>query len=87
MKQSSAVASTSATARALDNNDEEEEEDDDDDDDDDGDLSKYDLSGWGDESNDKTEEKKIETKPSTSAPNDSRGGNPKSHRETTYLFK
>ncbi|KAF0314512.1 Zinc finger Ran-binding domain-containing protein 2 [Amphibalanus amphitrite] len=36
---------------------EESEEDDDDDDDDDGDLSKYDLSGWGDDDDSKTDSK------------------------------
>ena len=37
----------------MEEDDEEEEEDDD------GDLSKYDLSGWGDESNENPEEKKV----------------------------
>ncbi|PNF22189.1 hypothetical protein B7P43_G04938 [Cryptotermes secundus] len=37
----------------VDDNEDEEEEDDDDDDDD-GDLSKYDLSGWGDDDDDNT---------------------------------
>nr|CAG4636544.1 EOG090X0ECZ [Eubosmina coregoni]SVE70081.1 EOG090X0ECZ [Eubosmina coregoni] len=41
-----------------------------DDDDDEGDLSKYDLSGWGEESNEKTEEKEVETKPAPSTSND-----------------
>nr|CAG4642071.1 EOG090X0ECZ [Eurycercus lamellatus] len=42
-----------------------EDEDEDEEDDDDGDLSKYDLSGWGDESSEKPEEKKS-NEPSTS---------------------
>nr|CAG4635090.1 EOG090X0ECZ [Alona affinis] len=46
---------------------EEEEDDDDEDDDDDGDLSKYDLSGWGDESSEKPED--SNSKPT--APNNS----------------
>lgn len=51
--------STSSNAPPVD------EEDDDEEDDDDGDLSKYDLSGWGDESNEKTEEKKVVETPKT----------------------
>ncbi|XP_057368702.1 zinc finger Ran-binding domain-containing protein 2-like isoform X3 [Daphnia carinata] len=48
------LPSTSRDQHAVADDEEEEEEDDDDD----GDLSKYDLSGWGDDDNENPEEKK-----------------------------
>lgn len=45
-----------AAAVAAEEEDEEDDDDDDEEDDDDADLSKYDLSGWGEDSNDKKEE-------------------------------
>jgi hypothetical protein len=56
----SELPSTSREPQPLDDDEEEEE------DDDDGDLSKYDLSGWGDESNENPDEKK--TSPVNDAP-------------------
>nr|CAG4651358.1 EOG090X0ECZ [Simocephalus serrulatus]SVE94519.1 EOG090X0ECZ [Simocephalus serrulatus] len=59
--------STSSNAPPADAEDEEEDEDEDD-----GDLSKYDLSGWGDESNEKTDEKKLDTPKTESSSKPSR---------------
>ncbi|XP_021931909.1 zinc finger Ran-binding domain-containing protein 2 isoform X2 [Zootermopsis nevadensis] len=63
-KDSAEEKKTSDKTNDVDDNGEEEEEEDDDDDD--GDLSKYDLSGWGDdddkESKDKEESKEIKEK-------------------------
>ncbi|XP_046638422.1 zinc finger Ran-binding domain-containing protein 2-like isoform X1 [Daphnia pulicaria] len=61
------LPSTSREPKTLDDEEEDEEEDDDD-----GDLSKYDLSGWGDESNENPEEKK--SSPVNDAPVKSENG-------------
>jgi len=55
-------------------NDSEDEEDEENDDDDDGDLSKYDLSGWGDEETCETNDKKNETSSKSNSENLVSGG-------------
>jgi len=57
-----------STSNAKDSGDEKNEEDDEDEEDD-GDLSKYDLSGWGDEENDETNEKKNDATSKSSSEN------------------
>ena len=88
--QNPALPSTSRDLEVKPKFDEEQNglDEEEDDDDDEGDLSKYDLSGWGEESNEKTEEKEVETKPAPSTSNDK--GNHKvttssrSRRDTKY---
>ena len=64
----------------------EEGDEEEDDDEDDGDLSKYDLSGWGDESPAKSNEK--DAADSQDGDNSSKGGNKPQHSEkykTVYM--